>query len=218
MTEPAAYDAWYHTPRGQWIGNVEFELMMQLLAPAPDASVLDVGCGTGYFARRFAQAGLHVTGIDPDARMLAFARAQGNSVEYLEGSALALPFADNAFDHCVAITSLCFVEPPERALKEMLRVCRASVVLGLLNRASRLCRDKQNRGGYTGARWDSPDDVRRWLVSQPETSPRTADAQFRSAVFFPNGNVWSRCVETWLSPRLLSGGFLAARIEKRQQV
>ena len=65
--DAATYDAWYHTPRGRWIGEVEYRLLHRMLARVPDATLLDVGCGTGYFTRRFAQdAGLRVTGLGPD--------------------------------------------------------------------------------------------------------------------------------------------------------
>lgn len=46
ITDPAAYEAWYHTPRGHWIGDLEFILLQNLLRPEADASLLDVGCGT----------------------------------------------------------------------------------------------------------------------------------------------------------------------------
>ena len=55
---PEHYEGWYHTPRGAWIAEVEFRLPVAMLHPRP-ANPLDVGCGTGYFARRFArEAGL----------------------------------------------------------------------------------------------------------------------------------------------------------------
>ena len=88
-------------------------LLIYLLQPAPGASLLDVGCGTGYFSRRFAAAGLRVTGIDPDRAAIGFAREQDTgTVSYLIGSANALPFPDQAFDYCTAITSLCFIAIP----------------------------------------------------------------------------------------------------------
>lgn len=62
---PADYDAWYDTPRGSWIGAREFALMADLLGAHSGETLLDIGCGTGWFSRRFArEAGLSVTGID----------------------------------------------------------------------------------------------------------------------------------------------------------
>jgi len=208
--DPAAYEAWYHTPRGRWIGDTEFALMMRLLRPQPGASLLDVGCGTGYFSRRFAGKGLVVTGLDPDEGMLDYARAREDTVRYLRGDTLALPFEDRSFDHCIAITSLCFVTDPVRALREMLRVARQSVVLGLLNRHSRLYRQKHDRGGYRGARWDSIEDIRRWL---DEAGPNV-DAQIRTAIFFPSGGRFAQLAEPCLPTRLPWGGFLAAALHK----
>jgi SAM-dependent methyltransferase len=203
---PQAYEAWYHTARGDWIAEREFARLMRMLQPAPGARLLDVGCGTGHFSRRFAGAGLHVTGLDPDDAMLAFARKQNGAVDYLCGDARALPFTDRSFDHCAAITSLCFIDDPVRALKEMLRVASRSIVLGLLNRHSRLYRQKYGRGGYQGARWDSADDVRRWV----NEGGILVSVKLRSAVFYPGGNLLARLVEHCLPTVLLRGGFLVA--------
>ncbi|MGA8050092.1 MAG: hypothetical protein WCA09_07935 [Burkholderiales bacterium] len=52
---PEQYDYWYRTPRGRWIGEIEFRLICALLEPQPAARILDVGCGTGYFTRRAAR-------------------------------------------------------------------------------------------------------------------------------------------------------------------
>ena len=62
--QPAEYEAWYHTARGAWIAGLEFSLLTRLLRPTAGESLLDAGCGTGHFSRRFRQAGLEVTGID----------------------------------------------------------------------------------------------------------------------------------------------------------
>jgi len=45
-------------------------------APAPQL-IADLGCGTGISTRLFATAGHPVVGIDPNAEMLATARAEG---------------------------------------------------------------------------------------------------------------------------------------------
>ena len=46
------------------------------------ASLLDAGCGTGRYARRLAEAGFRVTGIDPSLAMLAEARKHCGGAEH----------------------------------------------------------------------------------------------------------------------------------------
>jgi len=57
------------------------ELVDRVVAASPGADFLDVGCGTGIEARQFRAAGCRVLGVDPDARMAAFARRGGIDVE-----------------------------------------------------------------------------------------------------------------------------------------
>lgn len=202
---PNEYEAWYQTARGSWIAGREFGLMMRLMNPPTGATLLDIGCGTGHFSRRFAAAGLRVTGLDPDAAMLDYARELGGGVDYLRGTGTVLPFDDNAYDHVAAVTSLCFIADPERALREMWRVSRRAVLLGLLNRRSLLYRQKRGHGAYRGARWDTPAEVRRW-ARRLEPAPQIT---VRSAIFLPSGGVFARAVEAVLPGTLPWGGFLA---------
>ena len=64
----------------------------------PGDRVLDVCCGTGSFALADERAGGVVTGLDFAPRMLERARRKSQSVTWVEGDALAMPFADGAFD------------------------------------------------------------------------------------------------------------------------
>jgi len=56
-------------------------------------SLLDVGCGTGILARRAADLGMEVTGVDPAAASLDVARSQpgAEGVRWLHGDATGLP-------------------------------------------------------------------------------------------------------------------------------
>ncbi|HMA32703.1 MAG TPA: class I SAM-dependent methyltransferase, partial [Casimicrobiaceae bacterium] len=58
--------------------------------------VLDVACGEGYGCVLLAAVAAHVVGVDVDARTLAHARRTYSAtpnVDFVEGSAAALPFA-----------------------------------------------------------------------------------------------------------------------------
>jgi SAM-dependent methyltransferase len=206
---PREYEAWYQTARGSWIAGREFGLMMRLMKPTSGSTLLDVGCGTGHFSRRFAAAGLRVTGLDPDPAMLDYARGLGG-VSYLLGTGTALPFDDNAYDCVTAVTSLCFIADASGALREKWRVARQAVLLGLLNRNSLLHRQKHDHGGYRGARWDTAAEVRRWAQSLAP-APRIT---LRSAIFLPGGGAAARAAETALPGVLPWGGFLAVLLRK----
>ena len=205
---PDQYDAWYYTVRGRWIGEIEFHLILALLEPEAGARILDVGCGTGYFTRRFAAEGYEATGVDPDPAMLAFARAhRAGAEDYLRGDARRLPFCDGAFDYCISIAALCFIPEERAALAEMVRVCRRGLALGLLNRRSLLYLTKgraDGRGAYHGARWHTPAQARALLETLPLNVRRV-----RTAVFLPSGGALARKVEAPLSA-LRFGGFIAA--------
>ena len=149
----AGYDSWYATARGAWMGNREAEALIRLGEIGPDRRVLDVGCGSGWFTRRFAATGASVTGLDNDAAMLDYAHIQDASIPYISGDMLALPFPDKSFDVITAVTSLCFVPDEHCALAEIVRVARRRIVLGLLHRDSLLYLRKHGRGAYAGARW-----------------------------------------------------------------
>jgi len=57
------------------------ELIERVVAGRPEPTVLDIGCGTGIAARQFQSAGCVVVGLDPDARMVAYASEQGLEAE-----------------------------------------------------------------------------------------------------------------------------------------
>ena len=74
--------------------------------------MLDVGCGTGKFARLLAERGLaRVWGVDPSAEMLAEARKRvPSSVGLKLGQAERLPFKDASFEAAVLWTVVHLIE------------------------------------------------------------------------------------------------------------
>lgn len=204
----ADYDAWYHTLRGRWIGQTEFALVKSLLRPERNCSLIDVGCGTGYFTRLFArELGGRVIGLDPDEEALRFARAHAAAGEsYVRGRAEELPFEDGAFDFSISVAALCFVQEDRLAVREMLRVTRRRFALGLLNRNSLLWRRKGRNGStgaYAGARWHTAAEARVLLEGLP-----VKGVQLRSAIVLPGGGRLARAVERIWPQRVLAGAFL----------
>ncbi|HST19130.1 MAG TPA: class I SAM-dependent methyltransferase [Gaiellaceae bacterium] len=92
-------------------------------------SVLDVACGTGAVARvaaiRVADGG-RVVGLDVNEGMLSVARSlsqpEGASIEWVDGSALALPFGEDEFSVVLCQLGLQFFSDRTATLREMRRV------------------------------------------------------------------------------------------------
>ncbi|HEY6523401.1 MAG TPA: class I SAM-dependent methyltransferase [Solirubrobacteraceae bacterium] len=95
---------------------------------------LDVACGTGVVARAAADrvgATGHVAGLDINPAMLAVARSQGSEVDFVQGSAGALPFDDGSFDVVLCQLGLQFFPDRAKALAQMHRVLVKGGRLGL---------------------------------------------------------------------------------------
>ena len=109
---------------GPWV-----PALLDLVELRPGERVLDVACGTGVVsrlaARRVAPSGT-VTGLDLNEGMLTVAGRlplpPGFTIEWRQGSALALPFPDRAFDVVVCQHGLMFFPDRLKALEEMRRV------------------------------------------------------------------------------------------------
>jgi len=208
---PEEYDTWYRSTRGAWIGETELRLLANALELRAGETLLDVGCGTGHFTRLLAAGtGAGVVGVDPDLGWLRFALERaGPNEEYIAGRAERLPFSNRSFDRSIAITSLCFTDAEREALREIVRVTRKRVAIGLLNRHSLLYLQKGRHGGvggYRGAHWHTPREVRALF-----DGIAASDVELRTAVFVPTAGSVARCVETLLQDRLLPlGAFLLA--------
>jgi SAM-dependent methyltransferase len=89
--------------------------------------VLDVACGTGALtvavADRVSPGGAAL-GLDANPEMLAVARRKHAHIEWRDGRAESLPFADASFDAVVSQFGLMFFDDRVAALREMQRVLR----------------------------------------------------------------------------------------------
>jgi len=104
-------------------------ILLRHAVPQPGERLLDVACGTGIVARESAPLvgpDGQVTALDMNPAMLAVARAlpapTGAAIRWQEGNAMALPFADGAFDLVLCQHGLPFFPDRAAAVREMHRV------------------------------------------------------------------------------------------------
>ncbi|AXI56684.1 bifunctional demethylmenaquinone methyltransferase/2-methoxy-6-polyprenyl-1,4-benzoquinol methylase UbiE [Sulfitobacter sp. JL08] len=108
------------------------DAMMDWLAPRAGQKLLDVAGGTGDIAFRFLKrAGSgHATVLDLTESMLvegrkrAEAEQMADSLDWVVGDAMALPFPDNSFDVYTISFGIRNVTRPQEALNEAYRVLR----------------------------------------------------------------------------------------------
>ena len=94
----------------------------------PGTRLLEVGCGVGAVLAVLGQEfpGVRVTGVDIEPKQLDFARGHlersGVEATLLQADALALPFADESFDHIWMMWFLEHIADPPAVLREARRV------------------------------------------------------------------------------------------------
>jgi demethylmenaquinone methyltransferase/2-methoxy-6-polyprenyl-1,4-benzoquinol methylase len=93
-------------------------------AVRPGDEVLDACCGTGDLALAGERAGGRVTGLDFSERMLERARRKSQTVRWVRGDVMALPFADASFDAATVGFGIRNVDDLEGGLRELARVLR----------------------------------------------------------------------------------------------
>jgi ubiquinone/menaquinone biosynthesis C-methylase UbiE len=103
--------------------------IVQIMNPAQNAFILDVGCGTGEgirYLHRFVKKGL-LAGLDISPRMIEVAQrkfSDRTAIELKVGEADNLPWPDCTFDLAMTTFTLHHCPHPDRALYEMERVLK----------------------------------------------------------------------------------------------
>lgn len=118
------------TRKAPWYARWRANLVQELTG-----DVLEIGVGTGANLPYYRRAG-HVWGIEPDIERAgraakAAARAPvGVTID--RGTAEALPYPDQSFDHVVSSLVFCSVTEPARVLSEIRRVLRPGGALHMI--------------------------------------------------------------------------------------
>jgi SAM-dependent methyltransferase len=121
-TDEALAQAYHHQ-----LADVTRQSIPRLLAMAglrPGDRVLDVACGGGYVAAAARDQGADAVGLDFSATQVRLARQAYPGIDFAEGDAEALPFADMQFDVVLNAFGFPHFANPDKAAAEAYRVLK----------------------------------------------------------------------------------------------
>ncbi|MBN2621097.1 class I SAM-dependent methyltransferase [candidate division WOR-3 bacterium] len=126
---------------------------------------IEIGIGSGIFAEK-----LDIKfGIDPSEKMLNYATQRNLKVK--KGFAENLPYPDNSFDFAAFITSICFVDNPEKAIKEAHRIIKdkGDLIIAFIDKESSLGKslelEKKDSKFYRHAKFYSVSELTSMIVN-----------------------------------------------------
>ena len=132
-------------------------------------TVLDAGCGTGWFSQRAYEIGARVTALDVGEKLLSKVR-QKCDVTTIVGDILKLDFPDNSFDYVISSDVIEHVTNPGEAVKELVRVVKKNGIIALTtpNRIwyfSIWLANKLNLRPYKGLEnWAGYYELKKWFL------------------------------------------------------
>jgi len=116
----------------------EAELLAKFLDLRGDEKAVDLACGPGTLALRFARHLRWICGLDLTPAILKRARASAaaeklRNLSFVIGDAQALPFADGSLDVAITSYSLHHMSDAARVIGEMARVVRRGGRVGVID-------------------------------------------------------------------------------------
>ena len=215
---PDKYDRWFESPIGALVKKYENELLLDLLQPGPQETILDVGCGTGIFTLNILESGPRITGLDISYPMLKRAAQKAKLYPFraVAGDMRYLPFADECFDKAVSMTALEFITDGQAAVEDLFRVTKRGgvVVVTTLNSLSPWAerRKKEAERGHSLFKqmiFRSPEDMRALVP---------VDGTVKTAIHFLKDDDPRKAIEIEHEGQrkgLDTGAFVAARWVKQ---
>jgi ubiquinone/menaquinone biosynthesis C-methylase UbiE len=121
------YDAKRGDPaRSFWNEQIDIPAVIKLLnKELKGKRVLDLGCGSGIFARRLVAKGAKVVGLDNSQTMINLAISRLPAAKFITGDARKLPFQNGAFDIIVSNLFIHYIKDLLPLFREINRVLDA---------------------------------------------------------------------------------------------
>ena len=123
------YDDWYKHPQGSQIFNAELNAIKSMI---PESGLgLELGAGTGIFAKKLSESKRLVLCLDPSKDMLS--QAKEKDLISVIGVGEVLPFRKKVFQFIYLITVLEFLNNPAKVLQEAYITGRGPIVILFIN-------------------------------------------------------------------------------------
>ena len=124
------YEKWFE------VNNFAYESELEAIKRVlPEKGIgMEIGVGSGRFA---GPLGIKF-GVEPSGKMREISKQRG--IEIINGLAEALPYKDCQFDYALMVTTICFLDDIETALKEAYRVIKSGgyLIIGFVDKESSL--------------------------------------------------------------------------------
>ncbi len=155
------YENWFN--ENELIFQSELLALKQVIPVGKEG--VEIGIGSGIFAKN-----LDIKfGIDPSEKMLNYATDRKLTVR--KGVAENLPYNDKSFDFAAFITSICFVENPDKAIKEAHRIIKdkGDIIIAFIDKESSLGKslesEKEKSKFYRHAKFYSVNELTSMIVN-----------------------------------------------------
>jgi ubiquinone/menaquinone biosynthesis C-methylase UbiE len=211
----SSYEAWFASPLGAFIDDLEKQTLARILQDVDSAFVLDIGAGTGHISTWLARRDCQVIAVEPSPAMRASGRRQTDDLPicWCDARAEALPFDHASVDGALLFTTLEFVHDPVRTLHEAMRVVRPQgwVVVGFLHALSPWAALYRHRGDqgempWAAAQWLTREVVEAWMGAVAEQSETAVHLAPQAVAPFDEAERAGRRAGNWPAVEILRWG------------
>ena len=153
------YEEWFVKNKNVYLSEINLirHLMENISSVSEDA--IEIGVGTGLFASKLGIK----KGVEPSEKMAEVARNRGIDVVF--GVAENLPLKSGSFSVALMVTTICFVDDPELALKEVHRILKKDgcLIIGFVDKNTKLgkfyLKNKEKSKFYKPATFFSTEEI-----------------------------------------------------------
>ena len=105
---------WYQSTLHNWINDSQLD----------NNTVLEVGCSSGSLTQYLAERGFKPTGVDLSDNSVNIAQTKYPNLSFEKQDINQLTYANNSFDNVIAASVINIVADKQKALSEVIRVCK----------------------------------------------------------------------------------------------